>query len=385
MSTSDLGLYNKDFLATWKVSDAAIRFLVDTARQLHGLAREGVSARIFDTGLGLSIFRDNSTRTRHAFRAACDLVGLASEEMDESASQRAHGETVRETAAMISFGAQAIGIRDDIYLGEGHKFMEEVASAVDEAFHAGAILTRPALINLQSDLDHPTQAMADLCHLAGKFGGVDGLRGKKIAITWAHSPSYGKPLSVPQGSIGLLSRFGAELVLAHPEGYDLEEEPREAAARFAKESGGKFTQAKSMEEAFAGADVVYPKSWASASVMRERTRLLRAGEKTKLAELEKAALAENAKHQDWECDEKKMALTKGGNALYLHCLPADISGVSCQHGEVSAAVFEKARLDTYLEASFKPYVIGAMLMATRLKDPKAALEMIKSRRAMIKP
>jgi knotted carbamoyltransferase YgeW len=384
LASLDPDLFNRDVLATWKLGENAVRFLVHAARTLQDLARAGISARAFDTGLGLSIFRDNSTRTRHAFRAGCDLIGLASEEMDESSSQRGHGETVRETAAMIAFGTEAIGIRDDIFLGEGHRFMEEVSAAVDEAHREGALIHRPAIVNLQSDLDHPTQAMSDLCHLAATWGGLEGLRGKKIAVTWAHSPSYGKPLSVPQGSIGLLTRFGAHVVLAHPEGYDLEEEPMSAARRFAAESGGSFAKVGSMEEAFADADAVYPKSWASAAVMRERTRLLRAGEKAALADLEKQALAENARHMRWECDEAKMARTRGGRALYMHCLPADITGVSCAHGEVSKGVFEKARLDTYREAAYKPYVIAAMILATRLRDPAAAIARMAARSAPVR-
>jgi knotted carbamoyltransferase YgeW len=368
------GLYGGDVLLTWKLGEGAVRFLVRAAFALEDLWRAGISARLFEAGLGVSIFRDKSTRTRHAFRAGCDVLGLASEEMEESASQRGHGETVRETAAMIAFGTEVIGIRDDVYLGEGHRFIEEVAASVDEAYREGALPGRPAVINLQSDLDHPTQSLSDLCHLAEAWGGLDGLRGKKIAVTWARSPSYGKPLSVPQGAIALLSRFGADVVLAHPPGYDLEEEPQLSARRFAAESGGSFTRASSMEEAFAGADAVYPKSWASATVLRERTRLLRAGEEGKLADLERAALAENARHRAWECDEEKMRLTANGSALYLHCLPADVSGLSCEHGEVSRAVFERARLGTYRQAGHKPFVIAAMILATRLGDPAAALE-----------
>jgi knotted carbamoyltransferase YgeW len=381
LASLDPGLYDGDVLATWKLREDAVRFLAHAATVLRALAEKGISARAFESGLGLSIFRDNSTRTRHAFRAGCDLVGLASEEMDEGSSQQRHGETVRETAAMIAFGTEVIGIRDDIYLGEGHRFMEEVSAAVGEAHREGAIASRPALINLQSDLDHPTQALSDLCHLAASWGGLDAIRGKRIAVTWAHSPSYGKPLSVPQGAIGLLSRFGADVVLAHPEGYDLEAEPLDAARRFARESGGSFTIAGSMEEAFEGAHAVYPKSWASAGVMRERTRLLRAGEREKLADLERQALAENAKHVAWECDEAKMRATKGGSALYLHCLPADITGVSCERGEVTRGVFEKARLSTYRQASYKPYVIAAMILATRFARPAEALAKIVARSA----
>jgi knotted carbamoyltransferase YgeW len=370
----EAGLRDGDVLATWSLSPEAVRFLVLAAEIFEELHRKGISTRLFERGLGVSIFRDKSTRTRHAFRAGCNLVGLAADELDESTSQIAHGETVRETAAMIAFGTEAVGIRDDMFLGEGHSYMERVAVSLAECASEGVTPNRPAVINLQSDLDHPTQSLADLCHLASRFGGLEGLRGKKLAMTWAHSPSYGKPLSVPQAVVALMTRFGMNVVLAHPEGYALEEEPLAAARRFAEESGGSFVLQSSMDEAFQGADIVYPKSWAPASVMRERTRLLRAGERDKLGDLEKAALAQNEVYKDWECNEARMAKTRDGKALYMHCLPADVSGVSCKAGEVSQSVFEKARLDTYHEASHKPFVVAAMLLATRVPKPAAALQ-----------
>src|SRR6266550_8428811 len=144
---------------------------------------------------------------------------------------------------MISFLAEAIGIRDDIFLGEGDKYMAEVSAAVDEGFNQGVLPQRPAVINLQSDLDHPTQSMADLMHLEQTFGSVENLKGKKIAMTWAYSPSYGKPLSVPQAINTLMTRFGMNVTLAHPEGYDLVPETLETAARDGKKKGGYFKRA----------------------------------------------------------------------------------------------------------------------------------------------
>ncbi len=129
-----------------------------------------------------------------------------------------------------------------------------------------------------------------------------------------------------------------------------------------------------MEEAFKDADVVYPKSWAPYEVMLKRTPLLKKGDKDGLKQLEKDCLANNAKYKSWECDAKKMKLTKAGQALYMHCLPADISGVSCPQGEVAKDVFEKYRLATYREASFKPFVIAAMIFMSRIKAPAALLK-----------
>jgi ornithine carbamoyltransferase len=129
-----------------------------------------------------------------------------------------------------------------------------------------------------------------------------------------------------------------------------------------------------MDEAFKDADIVYPKSWAPYSVMGKRTQLLRAQDQEGLKVLEKECLANNAKFKDWECTEEKMKLTRGGKALYMHCLPADITGVSCEAGEVAASVFERYRIETYKEAGYKPYIIAAMILTSKFADSGATLE-----------
>jgi knotted carbamoyltransferase YgeW len=372
-------LYHKDFLLTWEKSVDELKKIVAVADALRWLRREKISTRCFDSGLAVSIFRDQSTRTRFSYFSAANLLGLGVQDLDEGRSQIAHGETVRETANMIGFFTEFIGIRDDIFLGAGHAYMREVAAAVEDGFQAGVLEQRPYLVNLQSDIDHPTQSMADLMHLKNHFGSLENLRGKRIAMTWAYSPSYGKPLSVPQGVIGLMPRFGMEVVLAHPEGYQLIPDVVAKADAFARENGGSFRVVNSMDEAFAGADVVYPKSWAPYHVMEKRTELLRKNDTAGLKELEKDCLANNARFKDWECNEAKMKLTRGGNALYMHCLPADISGVSCAAGEVAAGVFERYRIPTYIQAGFKPYVIAAVMLAARFEDPVKLLRAMKRR------
>ena len=252
--------------------------------------------------------------------------------------------------------------------------MRQVAASLDEGFEKGVLPVRPGIVNLQCDMDHPTQSMADLLFLKNHFGSLENLKGKKLAMSWAYSPSYGKPLSVPQGIIALMTRFGMNVELAYPEGYDLIPGIVETAAGFAKKYGGSFNISHSMKDAFRDADIVYPKSWAPFHVMQQRTELLKAADKTGLNDLERQCLAHNAKYRDWECNQEMMRETRNGEALYMHCLPADISGVSCQHGEVSADVFEKYRLLTYTEAGFKPYIIAAMMLANRFEDPAGLIE-----------
>lgn len=366
-------LFNTDFLLTWEKSMADVEQVLDIAEALRSLRNHNISTDVFKSGLAISQFRDNSTRTRFSFSSAANLLGLGLQDLDEGKSQIAHGETTRETVNMISFLTDIIGIRDDMYLGAGNAYMREVGEALDDGFTQGVLPQRPGIINLQCDIDHPTQSMADLAHLKQYFGSLENLKGKKLAMTWAYSPSYGKPLSVPQGIIGLLTRFGMEVELAHPEGYGLIPDVMETAARQAKETGGSFKVVNSMDEAFKNADVVYPKSWAPYAVMGQRTELLRNNDTEGLKNLEQSALQNNAKFMDWEADAGKMKLTKNGSALYMHCLPADISGISCERGEVSAEVFEKYRIETYKEAGYKPYIIAAMMLSNRFKDPGRVL------------
>ena len=372
-------MYEGDFFLTWEKSFDEIKGVFAVADALRHLRENNISAKIFDSGLGISLFRDNSTRTRFSFASACNLLGLEVQDLDEGKSQIAHGETVRETANMISFMADVIGIRDDMYIGKGNTYMHNVVNAVTEGHRDGVLEQKPTLVNLQCDIDHPTQVMADTLHLIHEFGGIENLKGKKVAMTWAYSPSYGKPLSVPQGVIGLMSRFGMEVSLAYPEGYEVMDDVVELAKRQSAESGGSLTVSHDMKEAFRDADIVYPKSWAPFKAMEERTELYGNGDLEGIKALERRLLAQNANHKDWECTEEMMKLTKDGKALYLHCLPADITDVSCEAGEVAASVFDCYRDPLYKQASFKPYIIAAMIFLAKVKDPAAKLLELEAR------
>ena len=374
-------MYNNDFFLTWDKTDDEIMAVFTVADALRNLRERNISTRIFDSGLGISIFRDNSTRTRFSFASACNLLGLAVQDLDEKKSQIAHGETVRETANMVSFMADVIGIRDDMYIGKGHTYQKLVVDSVTQGYEDGILEQKPTLVNLQCDIDHPTQCMADMEEIIHYFGGVENLKGKKLAMSWAYSPSYGKPLSVPQGVIGLMTRFGMDVVLAHPEGYDVFPEVEEIARENAEKSGGSFTKTGSMAEAFRDADIVYPKSWAPFAAMEKRTDLYAKGDFDGIDALEKELLKQNAEHQDWSCTEELMKTTRDGKALYLHCLPADISGVSCEKGEVDASVFDRYLKPLYKEASYKPYIIAAMIFLAKVKDPQATLKALEERGA----
>ena len=164
-------------------------------------------------------------------------------------------------------------------------------------------------------------------------------------------------------------------------GYDIDDSALAIAKKNAEATGGSFTKTNSMEEAFKDADIVYPKSWAPFAAMEKRTNLYADGDFDGIDKLEKELLTQNAEHKDWACTEELMKTTKDGKALYLHCLPADITGVSCETGEVDGSVFDRYRIPLYKEASFKPYIIAAMILLAKFENPQNILKKLEVKAA----
>lgn len=357
--------FGESMLLTQDWDDQRLGSLIALAELFAELDRRGVKTPLCPSELAYAMFFDNSTRTKSAWAGAAARLGMAPVIVDGSSTQVSHGETAAETGAMLGMNSHAMGVRHDLILGEGNSFMRDVKQGIDDYLAATEDPRRVPIVNLQCDIDHPTQAMADLLWLRERF--PQGLKGKKIAMTWAYSPSYAKPLSVPQGIIMLMTRFGADVTLAHPDGYQLIDQTVAHAAANAKASGGSFRVTHSMDDAFAGADVVYPKSWGAYDLMLERVDANKRGDKAEMASIEKRALARNAEHTDWICDERRMATTAGGDALYMHCLPADIGA------EVTPGVMDLHKVNVAREAQKKVYVVMAMLAGAKVPDLKAAL------------
>lgn len=352
-------LRGRSLLETRDWNDSDLNALLSVAHRFATLDRQGIKTPLCPSELAYAVFFDNSTRTKSAWAGAAARLGMSPVIVDGSSTQVAHGETAAETGAMLGMNAHAMGIRHDLILGEGNPFMRDIKRGIDTYLSATDNPRKVPVVNLQCDIDHPTQTMADLLWLSENF--PDGLSGKKIAVSWAYSPSYAKPLSVPQGLITLLTRFGAHVALAHPEGYQLMDTCTETAAKFSAASGGKFTVHDNMDDAFEGAHVVYPKSWGPYDLMMERVAANKAADKTALADIEGRCLARNADFTNWICDERLMAKTVGGDALYMHCLPADIGD------EVSPGVMAKHTVNVAREANWKVYVIMALLAVGKVE------------------
>ena len=285
-------LAGRDYIETLDWSVEEIEEALAVAGELKEARRQGRPHRLLADKTLYMLFLDRSTRTRNAFETGMTQLGGHAIYLDADKTQVSHGESPKDTALTLSRYGEGIAIRHDLAPYAGNAWMREIARWAEIP-----------VINLQCDVDHPTQTLADLMTLREHRG--ENLRGLRVAMTWAFTESYAKPLSVPQGVATLFPRFGMDVVLAYPPGFEPMPEVMERAEAAAREAGGSLTVAHDMEEAFAGADVVYPKSWGRLDVFGDD-----------------APRVDVSGYRDWICDERRLALAKP-DALYLHCLPAD--------------------------------------------------------------
>lgn len=269
----------------------------------HGLLRDKVLAMLF-------FF--SSTRTRASFEAGMAQLGGHAQFIESKTTQIAHGDTATEIGEILGRYNDGIAIRQ-VDWGTGNQYMRDVAAA-----------SRVPVLNMQCDVYHPFQALADLMTIVERRGDP---RGLTVNVSWAYAASYQKPLSVPQSLILLLTRYGINVRLTHPPEFKLQPEILAQAAANAKTSGGSLTMLDDFDEGFVGADVVYPKSWGCMLTTSDLE--------------ESSAIAAN--YQDWIADERRLAMASP-SAGYMHCLPAD-RGIEVTDGVIDGPnswVFDEA-------------------------------------------
>lgn len=331
----------RDYLETRDFTGPELELLLKTSDDLKSKFKNDIPHRYLADKTVFLFFFDKSTRTRNSFEAGITQLGGHAHFIDADTSQIAHGESPKDTGIILSRYGHAVAIRHDLFPGEGNRYMREVAQHADKP-----------VINMQCDLDHPCQTLADLMTAREVYASRRGLklsevtteqavRGLKIAVSWAYAPSYAKPMSVPQGLIMLMTRFGMKVSLAAPPEFQLMPDTMKAAENSAKQSGGTFELTHSMEEAFADADIVYPKSWGCIDLFKKPQESL---------ELSK-------KYKDWICDAKLMKAAKK-DAIYMHCLPAD------RGNEVTDEVIDGPQSVVYDEAENRLHTCKAIMALT---------------------
>ncbi len=320
-------LRGRDLITTQEWTRDEIDTLLDVAYDLKRRRALGEPHAILRDKVLAMLFFFTSTRTRTSFEAGMAQLGGHAQFIDSETTQISHGDTAKEIGEIVGRYCDGIAIRQCDW-NFGNKYVREVAAA-----------SRVPVLNMQDDVYHPFQILADLMTIQEKFG--RDLRGKTINVSWAYASSYQKPLSVPQSLILLMNRYGMNVRLTAPPEFKLMPEIVEQAKDNARQSGGSFEMLDNFDDGFKGADILYPKSWGCWLTTEDKDESYKIGQK----------------YKDWITDSRRMKLAKE-HAVYMHCLPAD------RNIEVTDEVLDGPQSIVYDEAENRLHVQKAAMALT---------------------
>jgi len=319
-------LRGRDFISDMDFSKEEIETVMDVAFKLKRDRALGIRHPLLEDKTLALLFFFTSTRTRSSFEVGMAQMGGHAAFIDSTTTQISHGDTAKEIGEIYGRYYDGIAIRQCDW-DYGNKYINDVAAA-----------SRVHVLNMQCDVYHPFQILADLMTIIEKVGDP---RGKTINVSWAYTSSYQKPISVPQSLILQMTRFGMNVRLTHPSEYKLMPDIVQQAKDNARKHGGSFEQLDEFDAGFVDADIVYPKSWGALLTTSDNA--------------ESAAIG--AQYKDWITDERRMALAKD-NAIYMHCLPAD------RNIEVTDGVIDGPHSVVYDEAENRLHAQKAVLALT---------------------
>jgi len=284
-------LRGRDLITLQEWTKDEIGTLLDVAFMLKRERALGRAHPILRDKVLAMLFFFASTRTRASFEAGMAQLGGHAQFIESRTTQISHGDTATEIGEIMGRYNDGIAIRQ-VDWGVGNGYIRDVAAA-----------SRVPVLNMQCDIYHPHQALADLMTIIERFGDP---RGKSATVSWAYAASYQKPMSVPQSLALLLPRFGMNVRLVHPPEFRLMPEILEQAEDNAKRGHGSFEIMDDFEAGVTDTDVFYAKSWGAMLTTTD--------------EGEGAAIID--KYPDWIADERRMGMAHE-DAIYMHPLPAD--------------------------------------------------------------
>ncbi len=323
-------LRGRDFIGDLDFSKEEVETILEVAWDLKKKRALGELTPYLRDKVLAMLFFFSSTRTRASFEAGMAQLGGHGAFIESKSTQISHGDTETEIGEIFGRYFDGIAIRHCDW-GIGNRYLNLVAKA-----------SRTPVLNMQCDVYHPHQCLADLMTIQEKKG--KDLRGKKIVVSWAYAASYLKPISVPQSLILQMPRFGMDVTLAYPPEFPLMPEIVEQAKAQAEAAGTKFEiidRADGMKDSFVDADVVYAKSWGPLLTTNDPV------EGKKLQD----------KYKDWIVDQDKMSVAKK-DAIYMHPLPAD------RDIEVTSEVLDGPNSVVFDEAENRLHVQKAVMALT---------------------
>ncbi|OGO58279.1 MAG: ornithine carbamoyltransferase [Chloroflexi bacterium RBG_16_69_14] len=319
-------LRGRDLISLQEWTREEIETVLDVATDLKRQRALGQPHPYLRDKVLAMLFFYSSTRTRASFEAGMAQLGGHAQFIESRTTQIAHGDTAREIGEILGRYNDGIAIRN-VDWGVGNRYIREVAEA-----------SRVPVLNMQCDLYHPHQALADLLTIQEKLGDP---RGRTITISWAYAASYQKPISVPQDLVLLATRFGMNVRLVHPPEFRLMDEVVAQATENARRSHGSLELMDEFDAGVRDSDVVYAKSWGPLLVAKD--------------DADGAAIS--ARYTDWITDERRMELA-GADSIYMHPLPAD------RNIEVTDAVIDGPHSVVYDEAENRLHVQKAVMALT---------------------
>ncbi|MGD9092656.1 MAG: ornithine carbamoyltransferase [Anaerolineales bacterium] len=320
-------LIRRDLIGDLDFSKEEVETVMDVAFDLKRKRALGEPHAYLRDKVLAMLFFFSSTRTRGSFEAGMAQLGGHAAFIESRTTQISHGDTEKEMGEIFGRYFDGIAIRH-VDWGIGNRYLNLVAEA-----------SRVPVLNMQCEIYHPFQILADLMTIIEKKG--RDLRRKKMVVSWAYASSYLKPMSVPQSLILQMPRFGLDVVLAHPPEFRLMPEVMDQAREQARKYNTGFDVVDNMEEAFANADVIYAKSWGPLMTTHDPEEGKRFQDS----------------YQDWITDERKMALAKD-DSIYMHPLPAD------RDIEVTSAVMDGPHSVVFDEAENRMHAQKAVMALT---------------------
>lgn len=322
-----VNLKGRDLIGDLNFSKEEVEAVIDLAIDLKKKRASGEPHAVLRDKVLAMLFFFSSTRTRGSFEAGMAQLGGHAAFIDSTTTQIKHGDTAKEIGEIFGRYFDGLAIRQ-VDWGIGNKYISDVAE-----------YSRVPVLNMQCEIYHPFQCLADLLTVIEKKGRV--LKKKKMVVSWAYASSYSKPMSAPQSLILQMPRFGLDITLAHPPEFKLMPDIMQQAKDQAKKFGTAFEVVNDMEAAFKDADVVYPKSWGPMITTTDKE------EAKKITD----------EYKSWICDERKMKLARP-DCIYMHCLPAD------RNVEVTDAVIDGPNSVVYDEAENRMHVQKAVMALT---------------------
>ncbi|HEX6330059.1 MAG TPA: ornithine carbamoyltransferase [Actinomycetota bacterium] len=318
-------LRGRDLITLQEWTKEEIETALDVAFDLKRQRSLGIAHPLLRDRVLAMLFFFSSTRTRASFEAGMAQLGGHAQFIESRTTQIAHGDTAKEIGEILGRYNDGIAIRN-VDWRLGNRYLREVAEA-----------SRVPVLNMQCDVYHPFQALADLMTIVEKRGDPKGIT---ATVSWAYAASYQKPISVPQSLALLLPRFGINVRLVHPPEFALMPEVMEQARENARAAGVGFEVLEDFDRGIEGTDVVYAKSWGALLSTED--------------EAEGAAIID--RYKDWIADERRLATAPG--AVYMHPLPAD-RGV-----EVADAVIDGPQSVVYDQAENRLHGQKAVMALT---------------------